>query len=171
MKLWPVAPFFTHFWNRGTYKTLQHVISLQQYKKWHAAMFCMFPDSKSEWKKWATGQSFIRKEITTYRIGTLRGHSKTTWTRFWPFLTTYLNVDIFYPKRGEKGAFFDHLPTSSCPRSFWMTPYIALKTEYELVKSQNSQRYNIFLSIKYWIGKLFKTNNQQETFGFIKQVK
>ena len=24
--------FFTHFWNRGTYKTLQHVISLQQYK-------------------------------------------------------------------------------------------------------------------------------------------
>ena len=28
MKLWPVAPFFTHFWNRGTYKTLQHVISL-----------------------------------------------------------------------------------------------------------------------------------------------
>ena len=34
-------------------------------------MFCMFPDSKSEWKKWTTGQSFIRKEITTYRIGTL----------------------------------------------------------------------------------------------------
>ena len=34
-------------------------------------MFCMFPDSKSEWKKWATGQSFIRKEITTYRIGAL----------------------------------------------------------------------------------------------------
>ena len=34
-------------------------------------MFCMFPDSKSEWKKGATGQSFIRKEIATYRIGTL----------------------------------------------------------------------------------------------------
>ena len=34
-------------------------------------MFCMFPDSKSEWKKGATGQSFIRKEITSYRIGTL----------------------------------------------------------------------------------------------------
>ena len=34
-------------------------------------MFCMFPNSKSEWKKWATGQSFIRKEITSYRIGTL----------------------------------------------------------------------------------------------------
>ena len=35
-------------------------------------MFCMFPDSKSEWKKGATGQSFIRKEITTYKIGILR---------------------------------------------------------------------------------------------------
>ena len=34
-------------------------------------MFCMFPDSRSEWKKGATGQSFILKEITTYRIGTL----------------------------------------------------------------------------------------------------
>ena len=34
-------------------------------------MFCMFPDSKSECKKWATGQSFIQKEITSYRIGTL----------------------------------------------------------------------------------------------------
>ena len=32
---------------------------------------CMFPDSKSEWKKWATCPSFIRKEITTCRIGTL----------------------------------------------------------------------------------------------------
>ena len=34
-------------------------------------MFSMFPDSKSEWKKGATGQSFIWKEITTYRIATL----------------------------------------------------------------------------------------------------
>ena len=71
MKLWQVAPFFTHFWNRGTYKTLQHVISCTAVKKWHAAMFCVIPDSKNEWKKWATCQSFIRKEITTYRISTL----------------------------------------------------------------------------------------------------
>ena len=34
-------------------------------------MFCMFPDSKSEWKKGATGQSFIQKGIASYRIGTL----------------------------------------------------------------------------------------------------
>ena len=71
MKLWPVALFFIYFWNWGTYKTLQYAISCTAVKKWHAAMFCMFPDSKSEWKKWATSQSFIRKEITSYRIGTL----------------------------------------------------------------------------------------------------
>ena len=34
-------------------------------------MFCKFPDSKSEWKKGTTGQSFIQKEIASYRIGTL----------------------------------------------------------------------------------------------------
>ena len=30
----------------------------------------------------------------------------------------YLDVDIFYPKRGKKETFFDYLPTSSCPHSF-----------------------------------------------------
>ena len=30
---------------------------------------------------------------------------------FW--LPTYLNVDIFYPKRGQKEAFFDPLPILS----------------------------------------------------------
>jgi hypothetical protein len=34
-------------------------------------MFCMFPDSESEWKKGVASQTFIRKEITSYRIGTL----------------------------------------------------------------------------------------------------
>ena len=51
-------------------------------------------------------------------IQKLRGQD---FDHFW--LPTYLNVDIFYPKRGQKEAFFDHLPTSSCPRSFWTTPY------------------------------------------------
>ena len=58
MKFWLVAPFFTHFWNRRTYKTLQHIISCTAVKKWHAAMFCMFPDSKSEWKKWGNLPEF-----------------------------------------------------------------------------------------------------------------
>ena len=40
---------------------------------------------------------------------------------FW--LPTYLDVDISYPKHGQKAAFFDHLPTSSYPSSsFWTTP-------------------------------------------------
>ena len=45
--------------------------AVQEMTERNAAMFCMFPDSKSEWKKGANGQSFILKEITTCRIGTL----------------------------------------------------------------------------------------------------
>jgi hypothetical protein len=53
-------------------------------------------------KKWVTGQSCIRKEVTSYKLHTW-GHSMTTWTQFWPFLTTtYLYVDIFNPERGQK---------------------------------------------------------------------
>ena len=61
MKLWPAVHFFSLSFVIGEHT--KHVIYLQQYKKLHAAMFCMFPDSKS--------QSFIQKEIITYRIGTL----------------------------------------------------------------------------------------------------
>ena len=42
--------------------------------------FVCSPIPKVSEKKWATGQSFIRKEITTYRIGTLN-------TFALPFLT------------------------------------------------------------------------------------
>ena len=34
----------------------------------------------------------------------------------------HLYMDIFYSKRGQKWTWLDHLPTSSCPRSYWMTP-------------------------------------------------
>ena len=44
-------------------------------------MFCMSPDFKSEWKKMGNGPSFIRKEITTNRIGTLE----------YPFINQYKN--------------------------------------------------------------------------------
>ena len=72
MKLWQVAPFFhsllVWFW---FYKTLQH-ISCTAIKKWHAAMFYKTKTKpKVSEKKGATCQSFIRKEITCYRIGTL----------------------------------------------------------------------------------------------------
>ena len=55
------------------------------------------------------GQGFIQK---------LHGQD---FDHFW--LPTYLDVDISYPKHGQKAAFFDHLPTSSYPSSsFWTTP-------------------------------------------------
>ena len=54
---------------------MQHVISSQQCKK-HAAMFCKTKTKpKVSEKKGATCQSFFRKEITTYRIGTLQSPS------------------------------------------------------------------------------------------------
>ena len=55
---------------------------------------------------------------------TLRGHSKTTMTRYWPFLTNPppACVDNFYGINvDKKRTFLDHLPTSSCKRSLWTT--------------------------------------------------
>ena len=49
-----------------------------------------------------------------------RGHSTTTWTEFCHFLTPLpLRRPFLYPKRGKKQTFFDPLPPSSCPRSYW----------------------------------------------------
>ena len=59
MKLWPVAHFFTHFWNQGC--TRNDMLQ---------CFVCSLIPKVRE-KKGATGQSFIRKEITSYRIGTL----------------------------------------------------------------------------------------------------
>ena len=53
----------------------------------------------------------------------VRGHSTTTWTEFchfWPPLP--LSGQFLYPERGQKQPFFDSLPHSSCPRSYWMPP-------------------------------------------------
>ena len=63
MKLWPVASFFSLTFGIG--KHTKHCSMSFPYSSTRndAAMFCMFPDSKSEWKKGATSQSFIRKEI------------------------------------------------------------------------------------------------------------
>ena len=59
----------------------------------------------------------LAMDFTQGAIQKLRGQD---FDHFWQ--PTYLNVDIFYPNRGQKETFFDHLPTSSCPRSFWMNP-------------------------------------------------
>ena len=56
MKLWPVAPFLKfcyHFW----LDLLLHPTK----------------SDKKKMKKGATGQSFIRKEVTSYKIHTLAG--------------------------------------------------------------------------------------------------
>ena len=62
------------------------------------------------------------------------GHSTTTWTKFHPILTTYppwvdnyghftyYQIFVHVTKRGLSK---DHLPTSFCPRSYWMPPSAA----------------------------------------------
>ena len=46
----------------------------------------------------------------------------TTWTQFFPFLTTtYHYVNNFKLERGQKWRFFGLSTTSSCPRSHWMS--------------------------------------------------
>ena len=71
------------------------------------------------------------KSERTY-IGVVHKLRGQDFDHFW--LPTYLNVDIFYPKRGQKEAFFDHLPTSPCPRSLWTTPN---------AKSEQSYKYQV----------------------------
>ena len=53
MQLWPVAHFFHSFITFG----------------WVCC--CTHPKVMTKWKKWATGQSCIRKEVTSYKIQTL----------------------------------------------------------------------------------------------------
>ena len=49
----------------------------------------------------------------------IRGHSTTTWTKFYHFLTLPpLRGQFLYPERGQKQTFFDPVPPSSCPRSY-----------------------------------------------------
>ena len=67
------------------------------------------------WKFW-----LVKVHLLSFRI---RGHSTTTWTEFCHFLTPPPAWTFFYPERGQKQSFFDSLPPSSCPRSYWMPPY------------------------------------------------
>ena len=58
---------------------------------------------------------------------------------------TYFNVHIFHSEYRQWLEFFDQLPTSSCPRSFWMTP------NYDSANfSRNCVRWNFFETI-WWI--------------------
>ena len=54
----------------------------------------------------------------------IRGHSHPTLTTFGFFWPPTPCVDIFYGMNvDKKWTFLDHLPTSSCKRSLWTTPY------------------------------------------------
>ena len=78
------------------------------YNKW-CKMFALLSLQYCRYK-------FFKKSIK------VRGHSTTTWTEFCHFLTPPLRGQFLYPKRGQKKTFFDPLPPSSCPRSYWMPP-------------------------------------------------
>jgi hypothetical protein len=72
MKLWPVAHFFSLIF--GIREHTKHCSMSFLYSSTRNDMLQCFvcsPIPKVSVKKWATGQSVIRKEITSYRIGTL----------------------------------------------------------------------------------------------------
>ena len=93
----------------------------------HATYSCFFFQSKN----WDSQQRAETAAISNFEIssnltiGAIKKLCGQDFHNFW--LPTYLNVDIFYLKRGQKEAFFDHLPTSSRPRSFWTTTKMKLK--------------------------------------------
>ena len=66
----------------------------------------------------------------SFAIDDAGDHSTTTWTKFYPILITYLpradNCGHFtyyipFVHMTKRGLTTDHLPTSYCPRSYWMT--------------------------------------------------
>ena len=99
----------------------------------------------------------------------LWGHSTTTWSEFCTFLTSpHLLGQFLYSERGQKQTFFDPLPPSSCPRSYWMNPFsrgamwvkhahigaknfLKLHFKYLPNLSFHSQMLNLLLQVKSWV--------------------
>ena len=84
MKLWPVAPFFSLTFGIGEHT--KHCSMSFLYSSTKNDMLQCFVCSlipKVSEKKGATGQSLIRKEITSYRIGTLYAYMVlwSTWSK------------------------------------------------------------------------------------------
>ena len=71
MKLWPVAPFFPSLLESGNIQNIAACYFLYCCKEMTYCNVLYVPRFQKWVKKGATSQSFIRKEITTYRIGTL----------------------------------------------------------------------------------------------------
>ena len=67
----------------------------------------------------------------SFAIDDAGDHSTTKLTKFYPFLTTYpprvnncghFTNYIPFADMTKRGLSTDHLPSSYCPRSYWMTP-------------------------------------------------
>ena len=103
-------------------------------------------------KMFLTGQARSLKWQWGLLLG---GHSITTWTWFCPFLITYLPTSTwtFYTLNVDnKLVFFDHLPPSSCPHSFWTTPFPKILHAIRLplfVHHHNTAQGNC-VKFRYW---------------------
>ena len=78
-------------------------------------------------------QTLIAVTATFY----IRSCSQTTLIRFWLFMTTYpppLTFSMYGMNVDKKWTFLDHLPTSSCKRSLWITPKMVPKKYYNINK-------------------------------------
>ena len=89
--------FFTHFWFGFGFGFTKHCSMSFLYSSTRNMLQCFVkPKPNQKWvKKGATGQSFIRKEITCYRIGTLA-------TIVTYFLQSSPQKKLFYQHEGEK---------------------------------------------------------------------
>ena len=125
MKLWLVAHFFLLTF--GIEEHTKHCSMSFLYSSTRNDMLQCFvcsPIPKVSEKKWATGQSFIRKEITSYRIGTL-GTLITADYTYLQILSSLL-----------KAALYVICPKTSCPFTFpWQNSYCL--GSFMLIKPQN----------------------------------
>ena len=93
--------------------------------KWFYNLFFCEPHSSVHWQiLFILLLSEIEKGLKCHHMHTvISGHSTITWTKFYQILTTYPpRVYILHTVSRDQAWTTDHLPTSSCPRGYWMTP-------------------------------------------------
>ena len=86
----------------------------------------LFKSTTALWVKNNAAASFDRQSRGTNTCIKRKSYknSTTTWTEFCYFLPhpPPLRGQFLYPEHGQKQTFFDPLPPSSCPCSYWMPP-------------------------------------------------
>ena len=104
----------------------------------------------TEWKKWATGQSYIREEVTSYKIHTLEIHPKQ---KFWPlynanniFLAllkfqTFFNIILHFSFSLEFFCFFQiyfsflwHLPAEMAFQLWFLKLFLTITFSNHFLK-------------------------------------